>query len=101
MGFFDFAQSKGDGLVFKEWTTKDTLEGPKGAGLGGNIDVLFKIGEEEKPTKAFAGQPLSEVAAQVGVAALIFSSSCPKNNTQWRPPTVYICTCHCVSACGR
>jgi aerobic-type carbon monoxide dehydrogenase small subunit (CoxS/CutS family) len=66
MGFFDFAQSKGDGLVFKEWTTKDTLEGPKGAGLGGNIDVLFKIGEEEKPTKAFAGQPLSEVAAQAG-----------------------------------
>ena len=34
-------------------------------GLGGDIEVLFKIGDEEKPTNAFAGQPLSEVAAQV------------------------------------
>jgi ferredoxin len=66
MGFFDFAQSKGDGLTFKEWTHKETLKGPKGAGLGGDIEVLFKIGDEEKPTNAFAGQPLSEVAAQAG-----------------------------------
>ena len=65
MGFFDFAQSKGDGLTFKEWTHKEALKGPKGAGLGGDIEVLFKIGDEEKPTNAFAGQPLSEVAAQV------------------------------------
>jgi hypothetical protein len=65
MGFFDFAQSKGDGMVFKEWKTKDAVDGPRGAGLEGDVDILFKIGEEEKTTRAWVGQPLSEVAAQV------------------------------------
>lgn len=64
MGFFDFAQSKGDGMVFKEWKTKDAVDGPRGAGLEGDVDILFKIGEEEKTTRAWVGQPLSEVAAQ-------------------------------------
>lgn len=70
MGFFDFAQSKGDGLVFKEWKTKDAVDGPRGAGLEGDIDILFKIGDTEKPTRAWVGQPLSEVAAQVCKGAI-------------------------------
>ena len=65
MGFFDFAQSKGDGLVFKEWKTKEAVDGPKGAGLEGDVDILFKIGDVEKPTRAWVGQPLSDVAAAV------------------------------------
>ena len=66
MGLFD-GLLKGDssGVVFKEWTHKGTIDGPKGAGLQGNVDVVFKTGDEIKHTRAFAGQPLSEVASQV------------------------------------
>ena len=70
MGLFDSIlpgkKDDSNAVVFKEWSTKDVVEGPKGAGLKGDVDVTFKIGEEDvKSTKAFAGQPLSEVAIQV------------------------------------
>lgn len=69
MGLFDSIlpgkKDDSNAVVFKEWSTKDVVEGPKGAGLKGDVDVTFKIGEEDvKSTKAFAGQPLSEVAIQ-------------------------------------
>lgn len=80
MGLFDGflkGDGKGDGkgVVFKEWTSKETVDGPKGAGLKGDIDVLFKIGEQEIPTRAFAGQPLSEVASQVVTLLTLFMAS--------------------------
>ena len=70
MGIFDsiLPGNKPDekAVVFKAWSTKDVVEGPKGAGLKGDIEVIFKIGDEDtKTTKCFAGQPLSEVATQV------------------------------------
>ncbi len=68
MGLFDglLGDKKSENAVtFKEWTFSGTVDGPKGAGLAGNVDVVFKIGEEVKSTRAFAGAPLSEVAAQV------------------------------------
>ena len=68
MGLFDglLGDKKSEKAVtFKEWTFSGTVDGPKGAGLAGNVDVVFKIGEEVKSTRAFAGAPLSEVAAQV------------------------------------
>jgi len=69
MGIFDsiLPGNKPDekAVVFKAWSTKDVVEGPKGAGLKGDIEVIFKIGDEDtKTTKCFAGQPLSEVATQ-------------------------------------
>jgi len=68
MGLFDGLLGGGKdskAVVFKEWTQQDVVDGPKGAGLAGNVDVVFKIGEDVKTTRAFAGAPLSEVAAQV------------------------------------
>eukprot|EP00277_Geminigera_cryophila_P000834 CAMPEP_0179427970 /NCGR_PEP_ID=MMETSP0799-20121207/13772_1 /TAXON_ID=46947 /ORGANISM="Geminigera cryophila, Strain CCMP2564" /LENGTH=234 /DNA_ID=CAMNT_0021203257 /DNA_START=10 /DNA_END=714 /DNA_ORIENTATION=+ len=69
MGLFDSILGKKEKdtsgpVVFKEWSQKDVVDGPKGAGLQGDIACLFKIGDEEKPTTAFAGQPLSDVATQ-------------------------------------
>lgn len=67
MGLFDGLLGGGKdskAVVFKEWTQQDVVDGPKGAGLAGNVDVVFKIGEDVKTTRAFAGAPLSEVAAQ-------------------------------------
>lgn len=68
MGLFDglLGDKKSEKAVtFKQWTFTGAVDGPKGAGLAGNVDVVFKIGEEVKSTRAFSGAPLSEVAAQV------------------------------------
>eukprot|EP00617_Octactis_speculum_P014121 CAMPEP_0185756632 /NCGR_PEP_ID=MMETSP1174-20130828/15055_1 /TAXON_ID=35687 /ORGANISM="Dictyocha speculum, Strain CCMP1381" /LENGTH=213 /DNA_ID=CAMNT_0028435683 /DNA_START=29 /DNA_END=670 /DNA_ORIENTATION=+ len=50
--------------VFKDWAKRDVVDGPKGAGLKGDVDVVFKIGDTVKTTRANVGQPLSEVAIQ-------------------------------------
>jgi len=80
MGLFDSILGKKEKyssgpVVFKEWSQKDVVDGPKGAGLQGDIACLFKIGDEEKPTTAFAGQPLSDVATQVRVKHACFRCS--------------------------
>ncbi len=77
MGLFDglLGDKKSENAVtFKEWTFSGTVDGPKGAGLVGNVDVVFKIGEEVKSTRAFAGAPLSEVAAQVRMCGTFVTS---------------------------
>ncbi len=81
MGIFDsiLPGNKPDekAVVFKAWSTKDVVEGPKGAGLKGDIEVIFKIGDEDtKTTKCFAGQPLSEVATQVPYLLQPYLAAC-------------------------
>lgn len=56
-----------------KWKKKATLEELTGGttdltkkGLKGDIPVIFKQGNETKTTKAFAGQPVRDVAIQAG-----------------------------------
>ena len=61
-----------------KWKKKKTLEEkllesgeasvitPKDKGIKGNINVVFKQGNETRSTLAMAGQPLRDVATQAG-----------------------------------